>query len=89
MDLINTPIKNPKVKVEAMVTLKPAVSDAAGETTLLALKRSGTPFETVRIGKLISLEHDGFISPKDATEITEKLLVNPLIENYQIRYNVK
>ena len=89
IDLANVSIKNPKVKVEAKVTLKPAVSDAAGETTLLALKRSGTPFENVRIGKLISLEHDGFISPKEATELTEKLLVNPLIENYHLRFFVE
>ncbi len=88
LDLNNENILDPKIKIVVSINLKPAISDAAGDTTLLALKRSGAKFSSARIGKIISLEHEGFISPTEAEEITKNLLTNPLIENYSVKYEV-
>lgn len=87
-DLEKVKIKDPKVTVVAKVNLKPAISDAAGDTTLLALKRSGAHFSKARIGKVLTLEHNGFLSPKEAEEMAQNLLINPLIENYSLKYEV-
>ena len=89
IDLENVKMKAPIVKVKAEVTLKSAISDAAGETTLLALKRSGVNFTNVRIGKIINSEHEGFIAIEKVNEISINLLTNPLIENYSLFFDVE
>ena len=85
-DLPNLILSPPKVKIMISIKLKSAISDAAGDTTLLALKRSNLTFSNVRIGKLIQLEHDGIISTEQVEEMTQNLLINPLIENFSISY---
>ena len=87
-DLDNLAISQPQIHVSALITLKPAIADAAGETTLLALKRAGIDFSSVRIGKIINLEYKGFIPPSKIQEISQNFLTNPLIENYSLTYNV-
>jgi phosphoribosylaminoimidazole-succinocarboxamide synthase len=82
-------ISNPEAKIIVHVNLKSAVSDAAGETTLLALKRSGFNFSSLRIGKLIVLEDKKYISPDKFEKICQNFLINPLIEDYSVFYNLK
>ena len=81
----------PHVKV--IVTLKPTLLDAQGRVIQNALHSLGySNVDQVRIGKYMEL----YISPstasdRDALDVTvkemcDKLLVNPVIENY--RYEV-
>ena len=87
-NLSNLSLTPPKVKIQVNIHLKQSISDAAGDTTLLALNRSNLHFTNVRIGKSIHLEHDGFISPLKVEETTQTLLTNPLIENFSISYTM-
>ncbi|NIP30030.1 MAG: phosphoribosylformylglycinamidine synthase subunit PurS [Candidatus Dadabacteria bacterium] len=74
------------VKIE--VSLKSVVLDPQGKTVLSALKSLG--FENVedaRIGKLIELKTKGNSEESvrsDTIEMCEKLLANPVIEDYSI-----
>ena len=69
------------------VTLKPAVSDPAGQTVLAALRRMGhAEAEDARIGKYLELRVSG--SGKQAVEksvdrMCRELLSNPVIEDYR------
>ena len=77
----------PKVKV--IVTLKPSLLDAQGRVVQDALHSLGySDVEQVRIGKYMELVVSDTLTSLDATikEMCEKLLVNPVIEDY--RYEV-
>ena len=69
------------------VTLKPAVSDPAGQTVLAALRRMGhDSAEDARIGKYLELKVNG--TPLEAVEksverMCSELLSNPVIEDYR------
>ena len=69
------------------VTLKPAVSDPAGQTVLAALRRMGhAEAEDARIGKYLELRVSG--AGKQAVEksvdrMCRELLSNPVIEDYR------
>ena len=69
------------------VTLKPAVSDPAGQTVLAALRRMGHgEAEDARIGKYLELRVNG--EEKQAVEksvdhMCRELLSNPVIEDYR------
>ena len=69
------------------VTLKPAVSDPAGQTVLAALRRMGhAAAEDARIGKYMELKVNG--DGKDSVEksvdrMCRELLSNPVIEDYR------
>ena len=69
------------------VTLKPAVSDPAGQTVLAALRRMGhEEAEDARIGKYLELTVNG--DAKDLAETSvdrmcRELLSNPVIEDYR------
>ncbi len=69
------------------VTLKPAVSDPAGQTVLAALRRMGhDAAEDARIGKYLELRING--SPTEAVResvdrMCRDLLSNPVIEDYR------
>ena len=73
--------------VKIYVTLKPAVSDPAGQTVLAALKRMGHgEAEDARIGKYLELRVNG--EEKQAVEksvdhMCRELLSNPVIEDYR------
>lgn len=69
------------------VTLKPAVSDPAGQTVLAALRRMGHgDAKDARIGKYLELTVNG--DAKDLVETSvdrmcRELLSNPVIEDYR------
>ena len=69
------------------VTLKPAVSDPAGQTVLAALRRMGhDTAEDARIGKYLELRVSG--SEQDSVNesvdrMCRELLSNPVIEDYR------
>ena len=69
------------------VTLKPAVSDPAGQTVLAALRRMGhESAEDARIGKYLEVRVSG--NGKDAVtasvdRMCRELLSNPVIEDYR------
>jgi phosphoribosylformylglycinamidine synthase subunit PurS len=77
----------PQVKV--YVTLKPTLLDAQGRVVQNALAALGyDDVEQVRIGKYIEMElADGGVDVEKAVrEMCDRLLANPVIENY--RYEV-
>ena len=69
------------------VTLKPAVSDPAGQTVLAALRRMGHDCaEDARIGKYLELRvcGDGVESVSESVDrMCRELLSNPVIEDYR------
>jgi phosphoribosylformylglycinamidine synthase len=77
----------PQIKV--IVTLKPSLLDAQGRVVKDALGNMGyAGVEQVRIGKYIEMEVEGEGAELDTKikEMCDRLLVNPVIENY--RYEV-
>lgn len=73
-------------KVRVYVTLKPSLLDSAGRTVAGALQKLGyNELEQARIGKLIELEMSE-VSDARVKEMCDKLLANPVIEDY--RYEV-
>jgi phosphoribosylformylglycinamidine synthase len=66
------------------VTLKPSLLDSAGRTVTGALQKLGYgEVEEVRIGKLIELKLSDS-DPARLKEMCDKLLANPVIEDYRI-----
>ena len=66
------------------VTLKPSLLDSAGRTVADALVKLGySEVHGVRIGKLIELEVDSTDESR-IKEMCDKVLSNPVIENYRI-----
>jgi phosphoribosylformylglycinamidine synthase len=69
------------------VTLKPSVSDPAGQTVLAALRRMGHDCaEDARIGKYLELRvgGDSADSVTDSVDrMCRELLSNPVIEDYR------
>lgn len=66
------------------VTLKPSLLDSAGRTVANALTKLGyEEVHGVRIGKLIEIEVD---KPDESRvkQMCDKLLANPVIEDYSI-----
>ncbi|TMW71101.1 phosphoribosylformylglycinamidine synthase subunit PurS [Alteribacter natronophilus] len=77
-------------EVQVFVTLKEAVLDPQGSAVNHSLNQLGyTEVEDVRIGKVITLTLEGEREMVDArvTEMCEKLLANPVIEDY--RFDVR
>ena len=74
----------PRVKV--IVTLKPSLLDAQGRVVQNALNSLGyAEVEQVRIGKYIELELKDASADieKHVKEMCDKLLANPVIEDYR------
>jgi phosphoribosylformylglycinamidine synthase len=71
--------------------LKPEILDPQGQAVANALPRLGVDgVESVRIGKRIEIEFAGEGEDKDAQlaqaqEIADKLLANPVIEDFTLR----
>lgn len=69
------------------VTLKPAVSDPAGQTVLAALRRMGHDCaEDARIGKYLELRVSGSETEgvkESVDRMCRELLSNPVIEDYR------
>ena len=69
------------------VTLKPAVSDPAGQTVLAALRRMGhDDAQDARIGKYLELRVDGtgmHAVEESVDRMCRELLSNPVIEDFR------
>jgi phosphoribosylformylglycinamidine synthase PurS subunit len=81
-------------KVTVIVTLKPSLLDAQGRVVQDALHSLGyANVEQVRIGKYMELEvtaadgADGETLDRQIKEMCERLLANPVIENYRYEVN--
>ncbi|MCW3135536.1 MAG: phosphoribosylformylglycinamidine synthase subunit PurS [Canidatus Methanoxibalbensis ujae] len=76
--------------IEVIVKLKQGVADPEGENTRKALNLLGfDDVRRVRTMKVFSIEiesnKDSRILLKEAEEMCEKLLANPVIHDYEIR----
>lgn len=70
--------------VRVYVTLKPQLLDSAGRTVTGALQKLGFPeVKETRIGKLIEFQIDE-VDEARVKEMCDKLLANPVIEDYRI-----
>lgn len=70
--------------VRVFVTLKPSLLDSAGRTVAGSLEKLGYPeVDEVRIGKLIEMKVERYDEAR-VKEMCDKLLANPVIEDYRI-----
>lgn len=68
------------------VMLKPEILDPAGQAVANALPNLGlTGVDSVRIGKRVEIEFAGDADLDRAREIADKLLANPVIEDFTLR----
>ena len=73
-------------RVVVDVMLKPEILDPAGQAVAVALPRLGVEGVTsVRIGKRIEIEFDGDPDLDRARDIADRLLANPVIEDFTVR----
>ena len=73
-------------RVVVDVMLKPEILDPQGQAVANALPRLGvTGVTSVRIGKRIEIEFDGEPDLEHAHQVADKLLSNPVIEDFTIR----
>jgi phosphoribosylformylglycinamidine synthase len=73
-------------RVVVDVMLKPEILDPQGQAVADALPRLGVPgVESVRIGKRIEIEFAGDADLEQAHEIADRLLANPVIEDFTLR----
>jgi phosphoribosylformylglycinamidine synthase subunit PurS len=73
-------------RVVVDVMLKPEILDPQGQAVANALPRLGVSgVESVRIGKRIEIEFDGEADLQRAQEIADRLLANPVIEDFTVR----
>lgn len=75
--------------VRVYVTLKPSLLDSAGKTVAGSLQKLGyEEVSEVRVGKMIEMQLD---NPTEGRikEMCEKLLANPVIENYRYEVDTK
>lgn len=72
-------------RVVVDVMLKPEILDPQGQAVANALPRLGVGEVTsVRIGRRIELEFDGDPDPEQVNLLADRLLANPVIEEYTI-----
>ena len=73
-------------RVVVDVMLKPEILDPQGQAVANALPRLGvTEVTSVRIGKRIEIEFSGEPDLEHARQIADKLLANPVIEDFTVR----
>jgi phosphoribosylformylglycinamidine synthase subunit PurS len=76
----------PVSRVVVDVMLKPEILDPQGQAVANALPRLGvTDVASVRIGRRIEIEFAGDANLDTARQIADKLLANPVIEDFEIR----
>jgi phosphoribosylformylglycinamidine synthase PurS subunit len=69
--------------VRVYVTLKPSLLDSAGRTVAGALQKLGfSELQEARIGKIIELQVEPYDEAR-VKEMCDRLLANPVIENYR------
>ncbi len=72
-------------RVVVDVMLKPEILDPQGQAVANALPRLGvTDVSSVRIGRRIEIEFTGEPDLETARQIADKLLANPVIEDFEI-----
>lgn len=72
-----------RVLVEVM--LKPEILDPQGQAVADALPRLGVAgVRSVRIGRRIELDFEGTPDPEQVSVLADRLLANPVIEDYRI-----
>jgi phosphoribosylformylglycinamidine synthase subunit PurS len=73
-------------RVVVDVMLKPEILDPQGQAVANALPRLGVAdVSAVRIGRRIEIDFAGEADLERAREIADKLLANPVIEDFSIR----
>jgi phosphoribosylformylglycinamidine synthase len=73
-------------RVVVDVMLKPEILDPQGQAVANALPRLGVSgVGSVRIGRRIEIEFDGDPDLERAHEIADRLLANPVIEDFTVR----
>lgn len=73
-------------RVVVDVMLKPEILDPQGQAVADALPRLGVDNVTsVRIGRRVELVFDGSPDVDQAQKIADRLLANPVIEDYAVR----
>lgn len=73
-------------RVVVDVMLKPEILDPQGQAVANALPRLGVAgVSSVRIGKRIEIEFAGSADLEQARAIADKLLANPVIEEFTVR----
>ncbi|MEF9925601.1 MAG: phosphoribosylformylglycinamidine synthase subunit PurS [Eggerthellaceae bacterium] len=73
-------------RYDIFVTNKEGIFDPAGETSKKALANLGyTGIVDVSIGKFIQVEVEDSVPRAQVEEMCEKLLANPVIEDYEIK----
>ncbi len=73
-------------RVVVDVMLKPEILDPAGQAVTRALPSLGVSGVTgVRIGKRVEIEFEGEPDVHRAKEIADRLLANPVIEDFSVR----
>jgi phosphoribosylformylglycinamidine synthase len=66
--------------------LKPEILDPQGQAVANALPRLGvSDVASVRIGRRVEIDFSGEADLDRAKEIADKLLANPVIEDYTVR----
>jgi phosphoribosylformylglycinamidine synthase len=66
--------------------LKPEILDPQGQAVANALPRLGVnDVASVRIGRRVEIDFSGEADLDRAQEIADKLLANPVIEDYTVR----
>ncbi len=77
------------MRIQVLVRLKPGVLDVQGKAIENGIHGLGfSETSNVRMGRLIELDIDAATpdaANKRVKEICDKLLANPIIENYEIR----
>jgi phosphoribosylformylglycinamidine synthase PurS subunit len=73
-------------RVVVDVMLKPEILDPQGQAVANALPRLGvSDVASVRIGRRVEIDFSGEADLDRAQEIADKLLANPVIEDYTVR----
>ena len=73
-------------RVVVDVMLKPEILDPQGQAVANALPRLGVDgVESVRIGRRIEIEFAGPADLDRARDIADRLLANPVIEDFTVR----
>lgn len=73
-------------RVVVDVMLKPEILDPQGQAVANALPRLGvSDVASVRIGRRVEIEFEGEADVERAREIADKLLANPVIEDYEVK----
>jgi phosphoribosylformylglycinamidine synthase subunit PurS len=80
-----------KYQARIFVTLRPSVLDPAGTAVQSALKQMDYHVDSVRIGKYVEIVLDAADEAEASQQLNEtcdKLLANPVIENYRFELTV-